>query len=289
MKKVMEIMAKQKKKMGKKKKSKSVAEANIKILKSGKIKIKKGQKISLDSYIENSVNNVVCSRSEGIIPKEDVKVESEERKVEIGIGLSSLKRTISLASSMSDGKTFTIAHVINKKDALSIFDFMDDSIVGTLLRTSTLAAVYKRVKKQWVDLNEDDKTNFTNVLYFPNIFIFLDENTGKLTKKPFSINLLLIVEPAVKDMGEGIEEVSKEDAVRRIITDVYDIAIKLKAEHLIVAPFCHKLFMNDAYYTSELWHSLAERQNVIEGIKSIDFAVNDDNLYIIFKKGKKDE
>ena len=46
--------------------------------------------------------------------------------------------------------------------------------------------------------------------------------------------------------------------------------------------------MEDVHFTSELWHSLSERQNVIEGIKTIDFAVNDDNLFIIFKKVKKD-
>ena len=239
MKKVLEIMAKQKKK-GKKKKSKMIAEANIKILKSGKIKVKKGQKISLDGYIANSINDVVCSRSEGIIPKEDIQIEPSDKKVAVNIGLSSMKRTLGLLS-MEEGTTYTIVHLISKKEHDKIFDFLDESIIGTLLRTSTLASIYKKIKTRWVDLNKDDKTNFTNVLMIPNIFVFLDENTGKLRKKPFSVNLLLIAEPSVKDMSEGIEEVSKEDAVKRIITDVYDIAVKLKMEHVIIAPFCHKL------------------------------------------------
>ena len=169
-------------KLKKKKNDMKIAEQNIKILKSGKIKVKKGQKISLDPYIENSVENTICSRSTGIISKEDVVVSNGDvSKTDITANLSSMKRTADMLSRTSTSTTYTITHVINKKESGEIFDFLDDSIVGILLRTSTLATIYKKIKDEWLDLNNEDKTSFFNVLYIPNIFVFLDED-GKIKK-----------------------------------------------------------------------------------------------------------
>ena len=40
-------------------------------------------------------------------------------------------------------------------------------------------------------------------------------------------------------------------------------------------------------YASELWHGCSEKQRNNDNIKSIDFAVIDDDAYIIFKTSKK--
>lgn len=277
-------------KLKKKKSDMKIAEQNIKILKSGKIKIKKGQKISLDPYIDESVENTICSRSTGIISKEDVVVSNgEASRIDITTNLSSMKRTADMLSKTTTPTTYTITHVINKKETSEIFDFLDDSIIGILLRTSTLASIYKKIKNEWLDLNDEDKTSFFNVLYIPNIFVFLDED-GKIKKKPFKVNLLLVAIPSLKHFSEvkidGIDEVDESIYTKKIIDEITDISIKCGAKNLIVAPYCHKVFLNDAHYTAELWRNATSNGCAISHISSIDFAVNDDNLYIIFSKNQ---
>ena len=90
--------------------------------------------------------------------------------------------------------------IVNKKKSISCFNMLNDTIIGSLLRTSTLKPIYKRLKSEWEELNKDDKSDFVNVLYIPNILVFLDENTGKPLRQPYQINLLLISLPSTKYM-----------------------------------------------------------------------------------------
>lgn len=268
----------------KKKKRSKVAEKNIQILETGKVKFNKDQKVSLKPYIKDSLESVVCSRIEGILTKEDVVLE-EGLKTDINISLSSMKRTLEL-NSASSNEIHTVVSIFNKKEVDDIFDFLSDTIIGYLLRTSTLASIYNEVKESWMELNKDDTSGYTNVLYIPSIFVFLDDNTGKLRKKPFMVNLLILFEPTKKklSLAESTEEV---DVVKRYIEDVFDVAIKVGANRLIVSPFCHEYLVDEERYASELWHACSEKQRNMDNIKSIDFSVNDDDSYIIFKTSKK--
>lgn len=262
----------------------SVAEQNIKILKSGKVKFKKGQKISLTPYVSESVNKSVCSRADGIISKEEVVIDTSSCRLNTTSTLSTIKRTVEMVSRIDTPDIQTVVHVVNKKNAVEIFDFLDNSIVGTLLRSSTLASVYKKIKDSWIDLNDNDKTNFTNVLFIPDIFVFLDSDTGKIRKIPYRVNLLLIAEPSLKYMGNGIDKITNEEAVERTIKDVFEISGKCGAKNLVIAPYCNKLFLEDPYTTAGIWHNYTTIQKTIENIKNVNFAVNNEDLYIIFMK-----
>lgn len=268
----------------KKKKRSKVAEKNIQILESGKVKFNKDQKVSLKPFIKDSVDSVVCSRIEGIFTQEDVVLD-EGLKTDININLSSMKRTLEL-NSLSTDEVFTVVNIYNKKEISDIFDFLSDTIIGYLLRTSTLASIYNEVKEQWLDLNHDDTTGFTNVLFIPDIYVFLDDTSGKPRKKPFKVNLLLLAEPTKKKLtlAESGEDV---DVVKKYIEDVFEVAIKVGAKKLIVSPFCHEYLADEERYASELWHGCSEKQRNNDNIKSIDFAVIDDDAYIIFKTSKK--
>ena len=74
-------------KKSKRKRKETVTKKNIKILKSGKVKFKKDQKISLDPYIKDSVKGCICSRIEGIPNNEEVVLEETNLKTEININL----------------------------------------------------------------------------------------------------------------------------------------------------------------------------------------------------------
>lgn len=274
------------KKRNKKKSTANIAEQNIKILKSGKVKIKKGTKINLQPLIDTSSKDVVISRIDGILSKEDVNIDVPKCTVSTTTTLSSMRRSVDLLSRSGDNTVYTLTHVINKKNALDIFDFMDDSIIGNLLRTSSLGAVYKKVKSAWKDLNQDDKTKFTNVLFIPNILVFLDEKTGDTKRLPYKVNLLLIAEPSISNMSEGIEKVEDVEATRRIIEDVLDAGIKCGCKDMIVNPYCYKQLLNDVDFTAGTFHAITESQRCMEQYHSLTFTVNDDDLYVIFFKAK---
>ena len=101
----------------KKKKRSKVAEKNIQILESGKVKFNKDQKVSLKPFIKDSVDSVVCSRNEGIFTQEDVVLD-EGLKTDININLSSMKRTLEL-NSLSTDEVFTVVNIYNKKEITS--------------------------------------------------------------------------------------------------------------------------------------------------------------------------
>lgn len=270
----------------KKKDTYSIAEQNIKILKSGKVKIKKGQKISLSPYVTDSVNNAIVSRLDAIISKADVVIDAKNKVLSTSTNLSSMKRTVELLTKIDSPIVYTLVHIINKKNATDIFDFMDDGIIGSLLRSSTLASIYKEVKPKWVELNTDDKTSFTNVLFIPKILVFLDEVTGKILKRPYVVNLLLVTEPSAKEMATGLEKLSSEEITDHIIKDVFTSSIKCGARNLIVNPYCHKALMADEHYTSDVWKVMSEVQPSIENLDTIDYSITNDDLYIIFNKNR---
>ena len=270
--------------MSKKKQLKKLAKSNIQVLKSGKIKIAKGEKISLKSFVNDSIQNTVISRLDGIISKEDVVLETKDLRVDITSSMTSDFKTSELASRVQTPKTNTIVVTINKKNALDVFDMLDDSSLGIILRTSTLTSIYseKEVKDKWVELNHNDKTSFTNIMYVPNIMVFLDPSTGKIREKPYYINLLLVAVPSQKKMSDGIESLSYENVVGRIIADICDAGIKCGAKDLIVDPYQYKVMRKDPHVTAELWSQISTTQKFIEQIHSMIFTIENEELFIIF-------
>lgn len=270
--------------MGNKKKHKKLAESNIKILKSGKIKIAKGEKINLKPFVNDSIKNTIVSRIDGIISKEEVNIDTENLRVDITTNMTNDIKTSELVSRVSSPKTSTIVLVINKKDATDVFNFLNISSLGIILRTSTLASIYSdtEVKDKWVELNKEDTTSFTNVLFVPKIMMFINPENGKILKTPYYINLLLLAVPTVKNMSDGVEAVSDFDANARIISDICDSAIKCGAKDLIYNPYGYKLFRNDPHTTAELWNEISTSQRFIEQLSSVIFAIEEEELFIVF-------
>ena len=280
MKDLFKVMAKKQKR----KKREKVADKTIEILESGKVKFNKDQKVSLKPYIQDSLDKVVCNRMDSILTQEDVVLE-ENLKTNITINLSSMKRTLEL-NALSTNDAYTIVTIFNKKNVEDIFDFLSDDIIGYLLRTSTLAAIYKEKKESWMKLNVEDSTAFTNVLYIPEIFVFLDDVTGKPRKKPFKVNLLFLSEATKKKLNLTDNLVEDVDPVKKYIEDVFETSIKVGAKKLIISPFSHEYFLDDERHTSELWIGCSEKQRNNDNISSIDYAIDEDDSYIIFKTTK---
>ena len=290
------------KEMKKKKKIKKLAEANIKILKSGKIKFSKDQKIDLSLFANESIEGAVVSRLDGIISKEDVIIDTEDLRCDV---LSTMTEDIKIAelssqvtqtaiseqgikNSIRTVNPPTIVITINKKDAIDVFDFLEGGTLGDILRCSTLASIYSSdtIKPTWVELNKDDASNFTNILFIPKVMIFIDRETREIRKTPYYVNLLIVAVPSVKRMKtddeNNVEEVTIPDAIARVIADIAEAAIKCGCKDLIFDPYAYKLFTKDPRETANLWYLMTSSQRFIENIHSINFALEREDAFITF-------
>lgn len=270
--------------MSKKKQLKKLAKSNIQILKSGKIKVSKDQKINLKPFVNDSIDNAVVSRFNAIISQERVVIDTTDLRADVTTNMTSDIKTAELASRVNSPKTNTIVVTVNKKNALDVFDFLENGTLGVILRTSTLASIYKddSIKDRWVDLNKDDKSSFTNVMFVPKIMVFIDPSTGKIRKTPYYINLLLVAVPNQKNMSDGVEEVSNEDACARVIADICEAAIKCGARDLIFDPYGFKMFKKEPHITAELWYQITTGQRFIEQFDSMIFTIENEELFVIF-------
>lgn len=275
--------------MGRKKKKKNnvirFAKSNIKILESGKLKVKKGQKISLKPYIKQSVDGSICSRLDAVLSKEEVVVDTKDCRLASACYMNTPLRLLNLLAISGFNDVHTIVHVCKKSECEELFDYIGHSVFGDLLRTSTLAASYKELKDGWMEVLESgDK--FTDILFIPNIYVFLDPDTGEISKHPFTVNLLLVAEPSRNAMNE-ITDIEDDEIIKRYIDDSYEAAIKCGAKHLVIDPFCAKVLLKNEHDTSRIWKQVITTERAIEHINSVDFATELEDLYIIFSRTGK--
>lgn len=268
--------------MSKKKKLKKLAKENIKITSSGKVIISKDQKIDLKPFVNNSVATAIVSRLDGIISREDVVVDNIDR-IDMNIDMvSSFKEIELLSRAMEETpQKPTLVIVGNKKNSLSMFDYLNTGTLGTVLRTSTLSSIYKQLKDDWTFLCQDDNTKFTNVFYVENVMSFVDEETTNFRKRPIIFNLLLVLVPSKNKMIDADEEeISDDTAIRRIVNDVSEAIIKTGTKYVVIDPFEYKMMEKNPYIAVQEWVRAISEQNFKNNVKSVSFAVEDESLFV---------
>lgn len=279
--------------MGKKRKDKKKAKKflklwnmnskSIEILESGKIKFKKDEKVDIGAFVESSINDAKISRLEGIPSKEEIVIDgSNNYRIDASTNCSSIPRIVELISSINSTETQTIVIPMSKKKAEHL---EDNETVAWLGKSSTFASIYAKIQKTWDELNEDDNTSFTNIMFIPKLYIFL-EKKGKLRKKPIIVNLMIVAVPSISKAKDGIEIMDEIEYTNRIINDSIDACIRCGCKSVIVDPFSMNSLQKDVHYTSKYWHGKTETQRVIENIRNITFSIDNDDLYIIFCKNK---
>ena len=278
------------------KKKKPVASRVSYRINKGKLKIKKGEYVDINPIVEYSTKEAVVSRLDNIISQEDVVIDTADCRVNIQTYMMNELYTAEMFARTNVNKLYTIALPISKKNALNVFDFMGTSILSAILRTSTFCYSVNKLMKGfggvtpeniiingWEDLNKDDCSNFTNVLYVPKVLEFIDFNKGKIRKDGmFSFNTLVLAIPSKDKMSDDEEEVSVTDAASRVIADICDAAIKCGCKDLIVNPFGHKYLAKSKSDTAKLWKQISTSQRFIENFDSVTFAVGDEDDFVIF-------
>ena len=261
------------------------AKKSMKILKSGKIQIG-DSKIDLRPIISESSESAVISRLDGIISKEEAAVE--DSKCNIEYMLQPQLKSAEL-SSIADKKPYydTVVIILPKKASISVFDFLNTGTIGDLLRSSTLSISYTKVKKEWVNLNKDDETEFTNILYIPDVFVFLDPESGKFKAKPYRVNVLICAVPSYKKIAAASEtEIERSTALMRMIGDTLEAGIRLGCKELVIDPFQIKALRKDVSETSKLWNTAVSSQRIQNNFDEITFSFISDGEFAVFAGNK---
>ena len=268
--------------MSNKKKLKRMADTNLKILKSGKIKVEKGQKVDITPFVRDSIEKSTVCRLKGLISQEDVSDKTV--KTDITTNLLSPLSTAILTNKLNTNDVPTLVYAVTKKHALDIFSMIDDSEISALLRSSTLGAIYRELKPQWEGIiNDELKTTESVVMEIPKVMIYFDINTGEIKKNPTYINLLLVAVPNPKYIKTNdLEKVSDEEKISTIVADMCDAIIKTGNKNIILNPFTISYLLKHADTTAEVWGTITASQTFLENVRSAIFSINNENLYVLF-------
>lgn len=254
----------------------------LKTLKKGRVKFSDDRKLDLTQYITESINNTLISELDAIISKADVKIDEDEVKCSV----ASILKT---ADTVFANKTFVVS--MNRKQAVNSFDFLKDTRIGALLRSSTLSSIYYPIKDLWKQLLDSDKSK-TYVMYIPRIVVFANLSEMDLYEDLVFTDLLLVVTPTVDDIREANDkEMTKAEVRERIITDILESVIRTGNHNVIIDPYSHKVLADDKYECGKLWNEVSSSVRVDENINSIlfDFTFWDEEDFNLFTSTVKEE
>ena len=247
----------------------------LKTLKKGRVKYSDDKKVDLTPFINESINNTLISELDAVISKEDVKVDDNDSKCHIVSMLKVKEDTFA-------NRTFVVS--VNRKQLVNSFDFLKDTRIGALLRSSTLSSIYYPIKDLWKKLVDSDKSK-TYVMYVPKIFVFANLSEMDLYEDSVFTNLLLVVTPTSDDIREANDkEMTKTDIKTHIITDILEAVIKTGNHNVIIDPYSHKVLADDKYESGSLWNDISTSVRVDENIHSIifDFTFWDEEDFKLF-------
>lgn len=262
-----------------------------------KFRKKKKEYIPFDvtPFASETISNAVISRIEGIPTKEKIVIDTETitpTLTSVNLMKGNVVQILSYFGELKNNvDNFTFVIVDTKKRIMKLFDEtklkLRNDIEALKIRT-TLSAVYKNIGSRWEELNRNDITNFTNVMYLPKLSLYMTEK-GKMRESAVIFNLLVIAVPDQDDMGEGIAAVEDRQAVQRIVHDILTSAIKCGASKLIINPYSNKILRKDLCTTADIWFNETGVQEVLENIDSIDFTIPSREDFILFYNSKPEE
>lgn len=261
------------------KNKKHIAKSTIKVLSDGKVKIKKGKKMDLTPFINNSVANCYMGTIDGA-----GKAGRRPKDNEIGINNLMLPATESLrilSTGLADAE-FTIVDVVKLKDS-NTFDLTEVSTKGEILRSSTLGGCYKEVKMKWKELNSTEYSKNTNFLYFPELISFMNSETGDVLHMPFKFNYLMISVPSMNRFGYEDETVY----LNNVVADIFDAIIDIKAKNVIIDPFAIKAFRENPDVISKLFNTIVSTDRVKGYLDSVTFAIPNGDNFVRFIANQK--
>lgn len=248
----------------------------------GKLKIG-SEKMDLSPFIHDSIRGSIVKKLDDIISNEDVVID-DKNESEINVSLMSDIKSCELFAK-SNKKEPTVVFLLKKKDPNFYLD--KDEGLSALLRESTLPAIYKQLKREWIGINKETKDDESStVMYIPKVAVFLNDE-GRLRKEPFKLNVIVIALPSSKNIStEDRDDLSIEEKLGILITDIMTACITCGCKDIIINPFTYKMFKENPTLSADGFMKITKTQKFIEQVSSMTFAIPEDNYYVIMNSAK---
>lgn len=224
---------------------------NIKCLKKGRVKVDKNTSYDIDDMIKNSIRDSVVLDVNSIIARNPL--DTETNAVVASYSITQYEGIEKFIENRT-GVIPTVLINLPRKCAESAFDYTNRHVLGDILRTSTLPAVYSMIKPKWLSLVHDGAVDVTKVIFVPNVSIFLDIRTGKALTSPYFINVLIVVGAEFDEIREySVDDPDKVlyegdvAHVRHIILENLGTLHELGCKNVIIDPLDLKIFRENSY------------------------------------------
>lgn len=186
----------------------------------------------------------------------------------------------------------TIVVPVLHEDALKIFNYAHDDIIGNLLRSSTLSRVYKEFKPMWESYNNPEVARSANFMFLSNLIVFRD-STGAITHTPMRVNLLVIGLPSKKHIAKWANNKVIENEDIEILDDsaglipeiiIHEIVKALAvndAKDAVMDPFCIAQFSPykiDFFDLAHIWFDAITTVTAKKHLNTFTFGTGDDDI-----------
>ena len=105
-----------------------------------------------------------------------------------------------------------------------------------------------------------------------------------MLEKPYAFNLCFVALPALKDANAGVEQLTRDAYIHRIITDTIEANIKLGNHYIICDPFNFPYMSRESNVELAFtaWKEETASKRCAENIRQVMYAIEDENLFIMF-------
>lgn len=256
-------------------------------------RFKKSTKKYDNDLVKAVINDAIISKLAGIPSKEEVNIDNPTSSYKIRIDaqmttLSNMMLLEAICGDRTDVNRPTIVIITNKKKALKLKNNEIFSYLAVMSHNFKYA--FRLLEIDWDALNLRDDSKDTNVMFLPNISIY-SKTKDKKQDENLMINVLIVSVPSIGNINdEGYTDPSVEAYINRIISDVYDSAIRCGCKSLILLPYQIK-FMEEDYrdITAQIWLDKLSDKRVLENIKTTKFIINNPLAYTTFCNHIPDE
>jgi hypothetical protein len=257
--------------------------------------------INKNDMMSSPIKDSIVSILNGIPTKEDIVIDIGEKTsapYQTYCGeCDNLINNLCLTNVSANNMTIVVPI---RKDDVSDKLWKYGDMVSHISSTSILYAIIINKKiatpsimNRWLGLNEKDRSEYTNVMFVPNIPVFYETKTNKKNhkfvllpfEKTYKVNLLFVAVPSRTNAKSGIEKMEKDEYCQRVINDCIEAAVKCGCKRLIIDPFKPKnVFKFDSRALAKMWKSVLGTHRAIENIDDVSFVFDDENNKIIFDK-----
>lgn len=243
----------------------------LSIIKKKKYRAADGNFISLDEFVQESLDGIEMGTIESIITRETTKI-GDTPKANI-VKTKDEDIIESIIRPTENGEIPTLVIPVYKKEFINGIGLDAKSVLGQLLRSSTLPLVYNEIKKEWKEMCAVSETA-SKILYVPGVRIIYDfSRTHKnYLNNPIPINVLIVAVSSPKEFKKETADIKSVQIIQKIIADEIESAVRLGVKNFFNDPYSCRVFKKNDELTINAWSVALESDRVLDNFKLVQLS-----------------